>query len=48
MGNLMLLCLIFFLGMSVGNYVGDQATIKNYARMAGGGSVKCEVQKETK
>ena len=42
---------IFILGVLAGNQSGDQATLrdcatKGVAKMAGGGSVKCEVVKE--
>lgn len=43
--------IIMFIGFLIGNYNGDQATLKDCATtgiavMAGGGSVKCEVVKK--
>lgn len=43
---------MFLFGLAIGNLVGDQATIKDcaskgVANMAGGGTVKCEVERAT-
>jgi hypothetical protein len=42
---------VFLVGVLIGNYEGDQATIRdcaqaNEARMAGGGSITCSIVKE--
>jgi hypothetical protein len=51
--NAPLLAVIAISFMLFGNYIGDQATIKDcaakdYAVMMGGGAINCSVVKETK
>lgn len=46
-------CAVFMIGALLGDHEGDQATIRDCATkgravMAGGGAIRCEVEKEQK